>query len=136
MKPLLALAPLLLVLTACDPGKDGDAVDKEVVRFHQAFDESRYDQIYDEAAPVFQQTKPKADLIHFIDVVHQKLGAVKSSSRSGWRDNVNTDGHTYVTAYATVFEKGSGTETFTYLIVDGRPKLVGYNINSDALVLQ
>jgi len=36
--------------------------------------------------------------------------------------------------YKTEFEKGSGTETFTYAISSGTALLLGYRINSNDLL--
>ena len=127
----------LLSLAGCDAGKDGALVQHEVGRFHQAYDGDRIEQIYNEATADLQKTRSKEDTIHFLEVLRQKLGKSKSSNQTGWRDNVNTTGHTYVVVYKTEFENGEGIETFNYLLADGsRPKLLSYNVNSDALVLK
>jgi hypothetical protein len=47
---------------------------------------------------------------------------------------MGTGGTQVVLTYATEFEKGKGTETFTFRGRDDGPKLVGYNINSNKLI--
>ena len=68
--------------------------------------------------------------------MHRKLGVTQSSVPRGWQINVQTSG-TYVTlTVATVFAGGAAQERFVYRLQDKQARLAGYNINSNALILQ
>lgn len=59
---------------------------------------------------------------------------MKSSVRTGWRDNLSSVGHVIVLSYHTEFNGGSGDETFTIRLDGAHGQLAGYHINSLALV--
>ncbi|CUS43395.1 MAG: hypothetical protein V4610_03915 [Pseudomonadota bacterium] len=60
---------------------------------------------------------------------------MREAERKGWNDQVNTGGHFISLNYATSYMRGEAIETFVYKIADGQAKLAGYNVNSDALII-
>lgn len=82
-----------------------------------------------------KQATSKAELGKFLAAVHRKLGKVKASKQTGWRSNSTTDGAFTQLAMATTFERGTGQESFTFRTVAGHPTLVGYNLNSNDMML-
>jgi hypothetical protein len=105
-----------------------------VEHFHEQLNNDRYDEIIGEADEGFSQAG-KDDLLKFFSAVHAKLGDAGASSF----DNINvsaTPTRTFVTTrYSTAFSRGAATETFTWIKKAGALKLYGYNINSNALIL-
>jgi hypothetical protein len=68
------------------------------------------------------------------DLVDRKLGKVVSAERTGFNDALNPAGHILTVGYVTTFTKGVGDEIFTFRVgADGKPSLVGYNVNSPLL---
>ena len=106
-----------------------------VQHFHEQLNAGRYEDIYQEATEGFRGGSKREELVKFLTAVHAKLG--NAGAPSAGSINVNaTPGGTFVTTqYNTKFEKGDATETFTWLKTAGTLKLQGYNIQSNALIL-
>lgn len=140
MKPHLKFASLALLaifpfLTGCsDMRKAKSLADPQIDVFHKLLNEEKYAEIYSTSDPLFQKSSPEPKVTEFLSAVHRKLGKVTSTSNTTW--NVNTYNATtrIVLIQSTVFEQGSGTETFTFLISDPDAKLLGYNISSSELI--
>jgi hypothetical protein len=131
----IVLMVLGLALAACSPSKDLPAADHAVAQFHQQLDAGQFQAIYDQSDSAMKAAAPAPKLIALLDAVHRKLGTVKSSARQGWNDTVNMQGHFLTTGYKTSFVKGDGVETFVFRVSGKQAALVGYNINSDALIV-
>ena len=134
MRKLLAAA-LLFGLGACSMGADLPIADQAVTRFHKMLDAGQNAQIYRESAQEMKNAGPEAKLDAFLSAVHRKLGTVTKATRQGFNDQMNTGGHYITMTYATTYTRGEATETFVYKISDGKAALVGYNVNSDALII-
>ena len=76
----------------------------------------------------------KQQLEKLLSSIHRKLGSVKSTSNENW--NVSTFNLTtrIVMIQNTIFEQGTATEKFTFVITDTDALLLGYNINSNDLI--
>jgi hypothetical protein len=71
----------------------------------------------------------------FLAAVHRKLGNAKGSSRLFLQVNRSYGKKLLVVNFSTKFEKGTATETFTWLLVsEEKRQLEGYKINSAELV--
>jgi hypothetical protein len=111
---------ILPVFASCSSGKHLDTVERKVTRFRELMSS--------------EQFATEEDLVKLLTAVNAKLGPVKKADRNGWNVNFHTSG-TYVTLrYKTDSEKGDGTEQFVYRIAKGKAILVGYHINSNALI--
>ena len=102
--------------------------------FHAQYNAARFDQIYNEAAKEFRSASKKDEYDQFMAAVRRKLGAVKTTESQSWNVNVTPAGAQISLSYKTQFENGSGTEQFTWLDSGDGPKLLGYHINSNALI--
>jgi hypothetical protein len=136
------LAPLLMVLALVSPAlggcfmaKDMTDVGQQVTAFHRQLDAGQFDQIYAAASDDLKRTSTQDRFNRFLAAVHRKLGATGKAQQTGFNDTMNTSGHYVVLNYHTTFAQGDGTESFTYSIVNGTPKLAAYQINSETLVL-
>jgi hypothetical protein len=129
----LGLAAALL-LASCSGGETVEGAEKAVAHFHNELNGGAYQQIYGEGDKGLKSATSQADLIKFLQAVHQKLGAFKNGKRTGWRVNYNTAGNSTVVQFDSNYEKGAATETFTFVGSADAPRLLGYNIDSQALV--
>ena len=110
--------------------------EKKIPEFHALFNEEKFDEIYDSADPEFQKTASKEKFREFISAIHRKLGKVASTTNQGWKIN-NFNLKTYVNMQQeTTYESGKATETFTYMMEDGKPVLHGYHISSADLIIK
>lgn len=132
------LAPIAVVamLAGCGLKEKFKDADAEVARFHSNLDAERYQAIWDTTAPQFRSMTRQADFQKILEAVHRKLGKVTGSKQVGWNANAGTGGSTVTVTMDTTFEKGPGGETFVYTKgADQQLKLVGYNINSQQMML-
>jgi hypothetical protein len=67
--------------------------------------------------------------------VDRKLGAVKAAEQTGWSVKYKPVGTSIVVGLKTQFENGEAMETFAFQIENGKAILNGYNIRSNALIL-
>lgn len=124
-----------LALAGCGARQSVDDAKAQVSVFHDDLNRGEYDLIWKETAPAFKQATPSADFENLLAAVARKLGKVKSSEQVGWEVKATTNGKLTVLVMDTEFERGSGRETFTYVRNGDRLDLLGYNINSQAMLL-
>jgi hypothetical protein len=131
---ICALASMLL-LTGCTAGADFQSSKNAAEHFHQLLNAQQFSAIYDEGTPDFQRATSKDRLSQFLAAVHRKLGDVTQSSAQGTNINFGSAGEIVTLNYASRFERGEASENFAFRLENGTPKLLGYHINSDALVI-
>ena len=76
----------------------------------------RYHDIFVGAADEFRSGTSEAEGVRFLQMVHDRLGAVRSTTQSGWRVNFTPGGSTVSLNYNTQFASGAGTENFVFRI--------------------
>jgi hypothetical protein len=106
-----------------------------VATFHKQLDAADYDGIWNDAHEDFRKASGKDAYRKFVEAVHRKLGNVKSTTNAGWQVNNYNFVTRVVLQQHTVFERGAGDETFTFVLKDNSPKLLGYNIQSTDLIV-
>ncbi len=133
---------LLVAAIACNPfafwgdaTAQRDAAQAATERFHLKLDLGQFDSIYQEADPGFRNATPEKDANALWRMVQRRFGSLQSDSLLSWYVSVTTNNGTIVRlVYYTTFFKDKGTEIFTWRIRNGKPALLGYNINSPALL--
>ena len=124
-----------LITVSCNPLKSTAEAEKAAAEFHALFDANDYEKIFDSAHADFKAAQPKSDTIDFLRSVREKLGTIKTSNRTGWQANSLNMKTNVVLTFETEYENGKGIETFTYQIADGNTTLIGWYVNSKALVV-
>lgn len=132
---VFSLLAALVLLAGCSSSESIKAAEAGVAHFRELMAAKKFDQVYAEASDEFKAASTAADLTKLLAAIDRKLGAFKSSTSNGWRVNYNTRGTSVVYGVKSLFENGSGDETFSFLIKDGKAVLAGYNIQSSALIL-
>jgi len=125
----------VVTLSACGLTKGKEAATKAVETFHQQFNDSKFTEIYSASTAAFKASSKEPDFMKFIEAVHRKLGPVKTATPNGWNVNTFNGVTSVVLTYNTDFEQGSGVETFTFITSGDSATLQGYNINSQALII-
>jgi len=119
-------------LAACSMGQDMSAADSAVADFHAKLNAGQFEAITDASGPEIKNGD--VDFAQLIAAVHTKLGTFRSTSRQGFNDNINNDDHTFTASYASVYSTGPATENFVYRLSGGKPVLIGYHVESAALL--
>jgi hypothetical protein len=126
---LLAAA---VALAGCSMGQDMSATDSAVADFHAKLNNGQFAAIAAAAGPELKNGS--TDFPAFIEAIHTKLGTFRSTARMGFNDNINNGDHTFTAGYASVYSSGPATENFVYRLNGGKPVLIGYHVESAALL--
>ncbi len=137
--PIAAAALLLAALAATGcPGMTRGKEDAEraVADFHAEFNQGRFAAIWDSAAEDFKGRTSRQDLAELLAAVRRKLGDVKGSTTRSW--NVRSSNLTtfVLLVQDTTYATGKATETFQFVVKDGRAALLGYDVSGRDLVLR
>lgn len=131
----VAVVPMLAVFcVACSVGESTDAATKAVADFRISYFEGRFDQMYNDADPEFRQQTTRGDWNKLMRIVTSRLGQVRSQGDPAWNVNATTKGTFVTLVYQTDFEKGKATENFVWRVDGKSARLIGYHINSLALL--
>jgi Protein of unknown function (DUF4019) len=123
-----------LLAVACGAQRDLAASDTAVTHFHQLLDGQDYASIYTQADQKFRDATKRDDFVALMTAVHRKLGQVGSAARTGFFVNYNTSGSQIRVSYATKFSEGDAEEQFVWSKSGDKLVLLGYHINSIALI--
>jgi hypothetical protein len=134
MRAVMAIIAGALVVGSCSSGADRAAAEAGVAQFHQMIEAQRYHDIFVGAADEFRGATSEAEGVRFLQMIHDRLGPVRSTTPSGWRVNFTPGGSTVSLNYDTQFASAAGTENFVFRIGGANARLVGYHVNSPALV--
>jgi len=123
-----------LFIVACGAQKDLAAADTAVARFHQQLDSQDYVTLYVQADQKFRDATKQDDFVALMTAVHKKLGRVGNVARKGFFVNYNTSGSQIRVNYTTKFGDGDAEEQVVGSKKGDNLALLGYHINSNALI--
>jgi opacity protein-like surface antigen len=135
-RSLVGLVALVAVLCGCSMSADTTVAEQAVPKFHEQLDAGQFDAIYDESADELKKATTQQDFVVLLAAIHRKLGNTKASDKTGWTVNYQTSGSFVTLGYKTTFDGGSAQEQFVFRLQDKAAVLVGYHINSTALILK
>jgi hypothetical protein len=131
---VVLLAALLAVGLGCSAITAGtESSEKAVGRFHQQYNDGKFDEIYDDGSKEFKDSVQIANWAGMLRHVSGRLGKVKSKSQTAWNVKTAAIGVVVELNYDTEFENGSGKEKFNFVIVNDEAKLLGYEVESEKL---
>ena len=136
-KPMRTLLIAMLALVSgagCSANENIEAVEREVWRFHRLAAGGEFDRLYRESGDELKHSATERDFRDLLQVVNERLGDVQRTNRTGWHVNYTPGGSVVTLTYESQFERGRGVEQFVYRMADQRPQLLGYHINSSALL--
>jgi hypothetical protein len=123
-----------LVLVGCGSGDAIRFAQEGVTHLHSQMDNEQFGDIYSQADDAFRGATKQQDFLDFVGAVHRKLGKVRNASQSGYFVNFSTSGTQVRLNYQTKFEGGDAQEEFVWHVSGKQALLVGYHINSIALI--
>jgi hypothetical protein len=136
MSRLIALSIAVFGLAGCSSSEDTKLAETAVLQFHQELDTGQFEAIYSAAGEELRDQTTLKDFTALLEAIHRKLGNLKSTETKGWNVNYNTSGAYVTLTYSSMFSEGGAAEQFIYRINRDRAVLVGYHINSAALILK
>jgi hypothetical protein len=125
---------ILLGLEGCGMSAAKAKAKVAMEAFHEQWNAGDFDAIWDSTDDILRNATPRSNFEKLEAALHRKLGRVMSTSADGWRMQSFNFKSSIVLRQKTVFEHGSGDETFTFVIHGREVKLAGYYINSTDLV--
>ena len=126
----------LVALTACSLSADQKVAEQAVEKFHEMFVAGKFQELYEQSGDGLKKGGTQQDFVNLLNMVNLKLGPFKSSVIEEETNKHGLAENTVSLSYSTTFSKGVATESFVYRLEGERAILVGYHINSDALVAQ
>jgi len=126
----------VLLTGGCGSGDDLRIAREGAAHVHAQMDNEQFADIYSQADDAFRAATKQQDFLDFISAVHRKLGKVQNASPGGYFVNFSTSGTQVRLNYSTKFEQGDAQEEFIWKIKGKQAALVGYHINSNALVIK
>jgi hypothetical protein len=125
----------LVALEGCSAGADMALGEAEIAKFHAALNASQLDAIYSNADPALHEAAKPEEFNQLLFAVHRKLGPYQSGKTATWVDNATPGGRFLTINYASQYSRGAAQENFVYRLANGQARLVGYHINSTALIV-
>ncbi|HUL33142.1 MAG TPA: DUF4019 domain-containing protein [Candidatus Eisenbacteria bacterium] len=132
----LILLPLSLIFAGCGAKRDLKQADEAVTGFHAQLNAGSFDQIYSDSDDLLKNAISQQKFVNLLDAVHRKLGSAESADRQGFFINYGTQGEMIRVTYATRYDGDQASEEFVFHNGRDGLRLVGYHINSDALITQ
>jgi hypothetical protein len=128
------IALVCVALIACGAQKDLEAAAAAVTQFHTQVQNQDYVSVYNQADPRLRNVTRQEDFVALLTAVHNKLGAVQTALQNRFFVNYTTSGEQITLTYVTKFSGGDANEQFLWAKQDGKIVLLGYHINSNALI--
>lgn len=129
----LLLALLAISLSGCvnsDTIGGKSAAEPGVTRFHELLKQREFEAMYVETGEPFKSAISKPLAIKLFSAIDRKLGPLKGTKQVNWNVNTRNLVTTVALVYQSRFEEGEATETFTFVVQNGKAELIGYNIAS------
>ena len=122
-----------VVVAACTFGSTGSA-EEAVHEFHRRFSAQAFGEVYSESDQAMQETTSEEGLTDFLQSLHEKLGPVQETRRTGWHVNVGAKGRIVTLQYETDFANGHGSEQFIFRLHGEKARLQGYHVSAPVLI--
>jgi hypothetical protein len=110
------------------------AAQKGVDHFHAQLNTQQFDAILGHASPEYRKVMTAEENRKLFTGIHKKLGDAGDWGLEGWSVNFTPSGPVVRLQCKTKFALGEAQETFLWRIIGSGPSLLGYNINSAALI--
>src|SRR4051812_24027938 len=106
MRTLAMIAAAGLLLAGCSFGQAKGAAEGAAVQFHQMLDAGRFHEIYATGSDDLRRVTSEAEFGRVLQMVRDRLGAVRQATESDWRVNFTGGGEVVVLHYTTQFASG------------------------------
>ncbi|MHA7818620.1 MAG: hypothetical protein ACX930_03115 [Erythrobacter sp.] len=127
---IFAAALSALLLAACNPMEQLDVGEERIAKFHETYNAGDSRALYGLTGEEFREATTAQQMDGLVATVNDRMGAVESTERSGFNINTNNGQTVSTVTMITEFEKGEGTETYTFLGTGEKMRLVGWHVDS------
>ncbi|MCB2066304.1 MAG: DUF3887 domain-containing protein [Erythrobacter sp.] len=128
----MCAASLALVLAACNPMAQMSDADSEIAEFHENFNASNWDAIWNGASDDFRASLTRQEFDAFMDRMRASVGEYQDGSQAGFNVNTNNGVTTTEITLDTTYENGTADEVFTFVGSGEQMQLLNWNIDSTA----
>lgn len=125
---------LFTLLTGCGLKKNQQQAAVAIAEYHKRFNDNAADAIWDAAGDEFKKATPRDRWARMIQTLNTKLGSHGSSGEPTIFVNWTTKGTFVKATCESTYSKASATETFQFRKNGEKLILVGYTVNSSALL--
>ena len=133
-KKILLVSVCLFFLAGCGLKKNQQQAAAAIAEYHKHFNEGAADVIYDGSSTEFKKAMTREKFTHLMQTLSTKLGTHVSSEEPGVFVNWTTNGTFVKATCESKFSKADASETFQFKKHGEKMLLVGFNVNSSALL--
>lgn len=130
---VLLVASSMVFLAACNPIAVLDGAEEEVATFHANWNAQDHEEMWRRTHPDFREGPTHDQFVAMLQDLHEKLGDVVGSERSGFNINANNGTTIATVTMTTQFDEGEGTETFVLRERGNGWGVVHYTVESPLL---
>ena len=123
------------LIAGCNPVANMNAGEDRIEKFQAAYSRGDDDTMWEMAGKEWREVSTREDFDRLVTTLESRLGPIKGTERGGFNVNSTPMGTTTVVQMTTEFAQGRGTETYTFLGNGDDMRLVGWNVNSDRLLV-
>lgn len=127
---IFVTALFALFLAACNPMEQLDVGEDSIAKFHETYNAGDARALYGLTGEEFRAATTPQQMEGLVATVSDRMGTVESTERSGFNINTNNGQTVSTITMTTQFEKGEGTETYTFLGSGDEMRLVGWHVDS------
>lgn len=134
LRILLSFA-VLLGVAGCNPMANLEEADEQVSQFEDIYSAGDVDRAWSMLGDAWKEVSTKQEFDDLHQVLSVRLGKINGSERVNFNVNSTNGVTTTVVVMDTNFEKGDGTQTYTFHGHGEDLELVGWTVNSPRLQL-
>lgn len=127
---LFFAAAFLMMISACSPAVEADPIGAAITRFHETYNTGNATALYEQTGQEFRDATTPEQMQELVARVIERMGAVTGTERANINIEPGQPESVTVVTMTTTFEKGTGTETFTFFGSGADARLVGWNVDS------
>jgi uncharacterized protein YcfL len=133
MRALAFLLVLAFAMSGCSMSANTAAAEQGVATFHSQLDAGQFAQMYQASSDGLKKITAEQPFVAFLESVHGKLGATRSSKQTDWKVNY-VNGATLVTLhYKTSYANGDADEEFIFQVDGQKASLAGYHMSTTSM---
>lgn len=124
-----------VLLAACNPIANADEAEQQIANWQKLYNEGNADGLYASTGAGFREVASKEQIEDLLTIFSARLGRIESSERSGINVSTKNGLTETVITMETTFEQAVAAEIFTFHGHGEDMEIVGWQVNSDRLMV-